>query len=190
MATPDDSRLFLARDRAHRRDQRVPRDRLRARALPPRPGRRPRAARPRTGSSASICCSYDDPTNNTAATHRPVCNVDRRRVRADDPGQAAADDARRVHQLRGLVRPAAARRRCAVRLRQAGARYVRWLDGHETNFRDDTSAGRRLQSPRGGDCELRGTGPTPLAGSLHAAEDYLAPIRTHRRRRERAATTR
>ena len=29
----------------------------------------------------------------------------------------------------------------------------------------------------GGDCELRGSGPTPLAGSLLAMEDYVGPIR-------------
>jgi hypothetical protein len=54
---------------------------------------------------------------------------------------------------------------------------LRWLDGRETDFRADATPGDVCQHGSGGDCEVRGSGPTPLAGSLEAIEDYLVPIR-------------
>ena len=55
---------------------------------------------------------------------------------------------------------------------------VRWLDGRETDFRDVATPGNVCDYAHGGDCEVRGSGPTPLAGSLQTAEDYMVPIRT------------
>ncbi|HEX7437962.1 MAG TPA: vWA domain-containing protein, partial [Caldimonas sp.] len=54
---------------------------------------------------------------------------------------------------------------------------VRWLDGRETNFVNTTTVGDYCDHSKGGDCEVRGSGPTPLAGSLEAIQDYLGPIR-------------
>jgi hypothetical protein len=55
---------------------------------------------------------------------------------------------------------------------------VRWLDGKETNFSPDMTTGNICQHNDGvHDCEVRGSGPTPLAGSLIAVEDYVSPIR-------------
>jgi hypothetical protein len=55
---------------------------------------------------------------------------------------------------------------------------VRWLDGRETAFRAVSTEGNVCDHAGGGDCELRGSGPTPLAGSLLAMEDYIGPIRS------------
>ena len=119
---------------------------------------------------ASICCSYDDPRNNTGATR---CNVDGGSlgtipVRATSPGDQCVNYA-------GNCGPP---RRGADVLVGFGAepdRYLGWLDGRETSFAATTTPGNYCA---GGDCELRGTGPTPLANSLAAAQDYLAPIKT------------
>lgn len=54
---------------------------------------------------------------------------------------------------------------------------VRWLDGKETMFGTSSATGDICQHSDGvHDCEVRGTGPTPLAGSLQAIRDYMKPI--------------
>ena len=53
-----------------------------------------------------------------------------------------------------------------------------WLDGQETNFRNNRTTGNFCQVASGvGDCELRPEGPTPLAGQLTAVGNYMSPIR-------------
>lgn len=54
---------------------------------------------------------------------------------------------------------------------------VRWMDGKESAFDPSASPGDICLHSQGKDCELRGSGPTPLAGALQAVEDYVAPIR-------------
>jgi hypothetical protein len=46
--------------------------------------------------------------------------------------------------------------------------YLSWLDNKETSFQPGVACA-------GGDCELRATGPTPLASALAATKDFLAP---------------
>jgi hypothetical protein len=55
---------------------------------------------------------------------------------------------------------------------------VRWLDGRETMFDPSETPGDYCNHSSGKDCELRATGPTPLAGSLQSIEDYVVPIRS------------
>ncbi|HEX7476556.1 MAG TPA: vWA domain-containing protein [Polyangiales bacterium] len=57
------------------------------------------------------------------------------------------------------------------------ADMVRWLDGRETAFNASVTPGNVCAHASGGDCEVRGSGPTPLQGSLQAVEDYVSPIR-------------
>ncbi len=52
-----------------------------------------------------------------------------------------------------------------------------WLNGTETNFVDTTTPGNFCNSATTGDCELRPSGPTPLAGLLREVESYIVPIR-------------
>jgi MYXO-CTERM domain-containing protein len=54
---------------------------------------------------------------------------------------------------------------------------VRWLDGRETGFDPSQAPGNVCDHAGGGDCEVRGSGPTPLAGSLEAILDYVSPVR-------------
>ncbi|MFK7991029.1 MAG: MopE-related protein [Sandaracinaceae bacterium] len=53
-----------------------------------------------------------------------------------------------------------------------------WLNGVETNFNASSIEGNFCDSAGSGDCELRPTGGTPLAGLLTEVGDYIAPIRT------------
>jgi len=62
---------------------------------------------------------------------------------------------------------------------------VRWMDHKEEAISPAfltrlaaTTPGDVCLHSQGGDCELRASGPTPLAGSLQAIEDYITPIRT------------
>ncbi len=55
--------------------------------------------------------------------------------------------------------------------------HLMWLDGGETNFNPLSIPGNYCGG-LGGDCELRGTGPTPIADALGALYDYVTPIQT------------
>ncbi len=56
---------------------------------------------------------------------------------------------------------------------------LKWLDGDEDNpLLGTTTEGNFCNHAGGGDCELRGRGPTPLAASLAAAQNYITPIRS------------
>ena len=122
-----------------------------------------------------ICCSYDDPRNNTGPSPAPACTVNggaagTLTVKDDSPGDECINYA-------GNCGPP---RRGADVLVGFGAdinNYLMWLDGKETNFNAVQTTGAFCNFAAGGDCELRGTGPTPLANSLQAVEDYLTPIK-------------
>ncbi len=121
-----------------------------------------------------ICCTYDDPRNNTGAAPSPSCAVDAGAagslpVLTQSPGDECINYA-------GSCGPP---ERGADVLVGFGAdinQYLMWLDHRETNFLPDATEGDYCDFAGGGDCELRGTGPTPLAGSLATAKDYLQPI--------------
>lgn len=55
---------------------------------------------------------------------------------------------------------------------------LKWIDQRETSFSASTTSGNFCNHSGTGDCELRPQGPTPLAGTLRAARDYMIPIRT------------
>ena len=120
----------------------------------------------------AICCSYDNPTNNTGPAPTPACTVlpGPVTVLKDSPGDECINYA-------GNCGPP---RRGADILVGFGAdinNHLMWLDGTETQFDATETPGAYCDFAGGGDCELRGTGPTPLANSLQAVEDYLTPIK-------------
>ena len=124
---------------------------------------------------AAICCSYDNPIGNSGPAPVPACTVNGGTagtlpVLKDSPGDECINYA-------GNCGPP---RRGADVLVGFGAdinQHLRWLDGAETNFINTQATGAYCDFAAGGDCELRGTGPTPLANSLAAVEDYLTPIK-------------
>jgi MYXO-CTERM domain-containing protein len=121
---------------------------------------------------ANLCCTYDDPTNNGTSPPQ-VCSV-------------TAGSAGTVP----VYMPASAGEACINYAGSCGSpkrgadilvgfgkslnQTLMWLDHKETNFLATTAEGDHCA---GGDCELRGTGPTPLADSLLAAKAYLAKIK-------------
>ncbi len=130
-----------------------------------------------------LCCSYDDPRNNVAPTYPspPGCNMQaiysagypatlNGNINVGWPNQgdcinyagSCGAPRRGADILVGFNKP----------LQQT----LKWLDGAETNFNASTLPGDACNFNGGGDCELRATGPTPLAASLDAAADYLKPI--------------
>ncbi len=123
----------------------------------------------------ALCCSYDNPTNNTGPAPTPACTVNGGSrgpvvVTKDSPGDECINYA-------GNCGPP---RRGADILVGFGAdidNYLMWLDGTEARFDATATPGGYCDFAGGGDCELRSTGPTPLANALSAVEDYLAPIK-------------
>jgi len=121
---------------------------------------------------AGIVGTYDDPRDNTGSL---VCNA-AISATATTPVRAISTGDECINYAGDCGPP----RRGADVLSGFGtpARdLVRWLDGRETDFRPSTTPGDHCGHADGGDCEVRGAGPTPLAGSLQAITDYLAPIR-------------
>jgi len=137
---------------------------------------------------AMSCCSYDDPTNNGAPAY-PGYYPGNTCVLSDlYPGAGYGFSGAAQNMSIGW---ATANADCINYAGSCGppdrgaqfitgfghdlSDYLMWLDGAETNFLATTAPGDHCA---GGDCELRGTGPTPLAGALAATQSYLTPIAT------------
>jgi hypothetical protein len=124
----------------------------------------------------AICCSYDNPTGNTPPAANPACSVvGQNGAMIAVNTQSPAND--ECINYAGNCGPP---RRGADVLVGFGAdinNYLMWLDGTETNFNNTQIQGAYCDFAGGGNCELRGTGGTPLANSLNAVEDYLTPIK-------------
>jgi hypothetical protein len=148
------------------------------------------------------CCSYDDPRNNRpdGGLDRvdgggPACSLYVGFGSHSDGGLGAA--ATVVTADAGTVPvynvPATTHEECINYAGTCGSprrgadivagfgspidQYLMWLDGKERNFNPDATPGNYCDFTMGGDCELRATGPTPLAGALQAAEDYILQTR-------------
>jgi hypothetical protein len=122
---------------------------------------------------AGIVGTYDDPRDNTGTV---VCNA-ATSATTTIPVRAISTGDECINYAGSCGAP----RRGADILSGFGASerdIVRWLDGRETDFRPSVTEGNHCDHDGGGDCEVRGAGPTPLAGSLEAITDYIAPIRS------------
>ncbi|APR85550.1 Hypothetical protein A7982_10899 [Minicystis rosea] len=130
------------------------------------------------------CCSYDDPTNNVTPNFpiAPGCNMAQLYAAAGYPaalntnikiGWANQGDCINYAGSCGGPRRGAD---VLVGFGKPLQQQLMWLDGKETNFNTSTVPGDQCNFAGGGDCEIRATGPTPLADSLLAAADYLKPI--------------
>ncbi len=123
----------------------------------------------------AICCSYDNPGNNSGPAPSPACTVNGGNgatvaVLKDSPGDECINYA-------GNCGPPRRGADVVVGFGKDVNQYLMWLDGTEANFNNTQTQGDYCNFAGGGDCELRGTGPTPLANSLQAAEDFLTPIK-------------
>tara|TARA_R110002073_G_scaffold334897_1_gene525474 strand:+ start:17734 stop:22719 length:4986 start_codon:yes stop_codon:yes gene_type:complete len=117
------------------------------------------------------CCSYDNPSDNTGPVQ---CSIDHPFLGSIDIRPTSTGD--ECVNYAGSCGPP---RRGADVLAGFGSdinQYLMWLDQEETNFNDTQVQGDHCDFAGGGDCELRGTGPTPLGGALESARDFLEPI--------------
>jgi hypothetical protein len=131
-----------------------------------------------------LCCSYDNPTDNTTPLfpNPPGCNLSKLYPGAGYPGSfnsnanigwSGQGDCINYAGSCGAPRRGAD---VLVGFQKPMEQALMWLDGAETGFNDGSLAGDYCDFASGGDCEVRATGPTPLAGALQAAQDYLKPI--------------
>jgi hypothetical protein len=121
-----------------------------------------------------VCCSYDLPTNNTGATS---CTVQ------VSPGQTVSvltspgpDDEECINYSGSCGSPGQGAD-ILVGFEAGVHQKLMWMDHAEVNFINTTESGNYCSFGAGGDCELRATGPTPLAGALSSAQNYLAQVR-------------
>ncbi|MCB9661524.1 MAG: hypothetical protein H6726_28015 [Sandaracinaceae bacterium] len=120
---------------------------------------------------AGIFATYDNPTDNTGNV---ICNVNINgtttvQVRETSTGEEC------INYAGSCGGP----RRGADILAGFGSDtidVVRWLDSRETAFDASETPGDFCAHSSGNDCEIRATGPTPLAGSLQAIQDYMLPL--------------
>jgi hypothetical protein len=129
-----------------------------------------------------MCCSYDDPRtyDPSGGLAVPACSL----FAGYGPGGGTVpvyNDPSAAHEeCINYAGSCGGPRRGADFVAGFGSpidQYLMWLDGTERHFSATATPGDYCDFLLGGDCELRATGPTPLAGSLQAAQDYIKPIR-------------
>jgi MYXO-CTERM domain-containing protein len=124
---------------------------------------------------AGACCTYDNPADNSPVN---VGDAYRCTVPTAMTGGAAigvhpishGDECVNYAGSCGSVRRGAD---VLVGFERPVNQLLMWIDGQETNFVNDRTEGDHCDFAGGGDCELRGTGPTPLADSLLSVKAYL-----------------
>ena len=147
---------------------------------------------------ASNCCSYDDPTDNLPPPYPSTypdnqCILSQLYPAAGYPnvasftGNASIGWAQEAMEspptsdcinYAGSCGPPRRGAQFVVGFDKPIQQYLKWLDGVEdpdAMFDATTMEGNHCPN---GDCELRGTGPTPLANSLQATYDFLTPVVT------------
>ncbi|NCQ60565.1 MAG: VWA domain-containing protein, partial [Myxococcales bacterium] len=126
----------------------------------------------------SICCSYDDPRDNTPPAATPACSLDLGGSGTVASVNRVSTDGGECINYAGTCGPPQRGADFLVGFDHPQHQLLMWLDGTESNFDPSTTEGDYCNYASGGDCELRGTGPTPLAGALQSADAYMSPIRT------------
>ncbi|HEX2568485.1 MAG TPA: MopE-related protein [Polyangia bacterium] len=125
------------------------------------------------------CCTYDNPGGGN--TSSPVaCTLALPRIGGGTVNVTLREDSPLANRCINYAGTCGAPRRGAdilVGFESDVRQYLMWLDGGETNFNPSVAPGNYCAGLRG-DCELRGTGPTPIAESLRAIYDYVRPIQT------------
>ncbi|NUP09347.1 MAG: hypothetical protein HOW73_25115 [Polyangiaceae bacterium] len=145
---------------------------------------------------AASCCSYDDPTDNVPPGY-PTTHPDNTCVLSSiypgagypavsdftgnidvgwQPEASESPPTSDCINYAGSCGPPRRGAQVLVGFDESINRYLAWLDGVEDDdatFDPTTVSGDHCPN---GNCELRGTGPTPLGGALEATHDYLTPI--------------
>lgn len=130
------------------------------------------------------CCSYDDPRDNASPAFEwiPACVLPTLYPGSGYPASMSSninvgwpnqDD---CVNYAGSCGPPRRGADVLVGFDAPLEQHLMWLDGRETSFDASTLPGDHCSFASGGDCEIRASGPTPLAGALLAVRDYLEPI--------------
>jgi MYXO-CTERM domain-containing protein len=172
---PDDSRLFLARNALAQVISAYPEIDFALARYHQDQGLRRSCQTAKWFECEGLIGTYDDPTDNTGDV---VCTVDTSPTTSEIIREVSNAGDECINYA-GTCGPP---RRGGDVLSGFGTPtrdLVRWLDGREdpANIADETP-GNYCDHLGGGDCEVRASGQTPLAGSLEAVEDYLIPIRS------------
>lgn len=125
----------------------------------------------RSFECSGICCTYDNPTNNTGSPDACTVQAGAAGSLVVRPESPLSDACINYAGSCGSVRRGAD---ILVGFEKPVNQLLMWIDNKETNFQNDRTEGDFCNFAGGGDCELRGTGPTPLADSLLAAKAYMA----------------
>ncbi|MDI1476217.1 vWA domain-containing protein [Polyangium sp. y55x31] len=147
---------------------------------------------------AQSCCSYDDPSDNLPPPYPSVYPDNQCVLSQLYPGAGYPNNATFTGNIpigwpaeamemtptsdcinyAGSCGPPRRGAQFLVGFNQSVNRYLKWLDGVEdadAMFDATTMEGNHCSM---GNCEVRGSGPTPLAGALQATYDYLTPVVT------------
>ena len=126
----------------------------------------------------SVCCSYDNPNNGiTASPVSCALTLPKQPITDGNINLTVYEDSPASKRCINYAGTCGSPRRGAdilVGFESDVRQYMSWIDGGETNFKSGTTPGDFCH---GGDCELRGSGPTPIAESLRAIYDYVTPIK-------------
>lgn len=124
----------------------------------------------RSFECAGICCTYDDPGNNTGSPAACTVQAGAAGNIVVLPESPTEDACINYAGSCGSVRRGAD---ILVGFESPVNQLMMWIDNRETQFHPDRTEGNFCNFAGGGDCELRGTGPTPLADSLLAVRGYM-----------------
>lgn len=127
----------------------------------------------RSFECAGICCTYDNPTNNSGSPQACTVQAGAAGSVVVPPESPLSDACINYAGSCGSVRRGAD---ILVGFEKPVNQLLMWIDNQETQFDSDRTEGDFCTFNGGGDCELRGTGPTPLADSLLAAKAYMARV--------------
>jgi len=124
------------------------------------------------------CCTYDNPANQVL-TSREICSLVLPRQGGGTIPLTIHEDSPAASRCINYAGTCGAPRRGAdilVGFEADVRQYMSWIDGGESGFDAGSTAGNFCNGLVG-DCELRGSGPTPIAESLRAIYDYVTPIK-------------
>ncbi|HUT77994.1 MAG TPA: hypothetical protein VM285_09925, partial [Polyangia bacterium] len=120
-----------------------------------------------------VCCTYDSPAGNSGPL---VCELDLGLGPQVPVYQFSAGGEQCINYA-GSCGSTGNGAEILVGFGASLNQLMRWIDHQETNFVNETSVGDYCDFAGGGDCELRGTGPTPLADSLLTHRSYLDAVK-------------
>ena len=122
-----------------------------------------------------LCCSYDNPANNTGTS---LCAIDSS-IGLTNVAPNPAEQGEECINYSGWCGAPQRGADVLVGFGKSLNQHLMWLDQKESNFQSDTTEGDFCDYNSGsGDCELRATGPTPLAGALGTASEYIAQAKS------------